>query len=171
MGSVRENCGAEKTATSYRSTHARTKSHTAGHGEDRSMWQRHIQREPGARRWMNPAGCGSWMNTMSSERSSVRRFCSVVWRKISTSCSPRDTGLPWRPLWIALVTAKNSSPPRMTSQRASMPTSRSSGISRFRISATPPPTAVELMFCTRRPRSCSPRSLSSSIVPLPTNGA
>src|SRR5688572_2129905 len=42
---------------------------------------------------------------------------------------------------------------------------------RFRISATPPPTAVELMLRMRLPSSFSARSLSSSITCLPTIGS
>src|SRR5206468_1889800 len=49
------------------------------------------------------------------------------------------SGSPCSALWSFLVTAKNASPPRITSQRASTPTSRRSGTRRLRISATPPP--------------------------------
>src|SRR5213080_4058207 len=80
------------------------------------------------------------------------------------------SGSPCSALWSFLVTAKNASPPRITSQRASTPTSRRSGTSRLRISATPPPTAVELMFCSARPRRRSPRRRSSSMVAAPTRG-
>ena len=47
MASSRANCGAEKTAASYCSTHGRRNSQAPGAGADRSMWQRHSQCEPG----------------------------------------------------------------------------------------------------------------------------
>ena len=49
-------------------------------------------------------------------------------------------------LWIFFVITKNFSSPLMTSQRTRSPSCLMSGTMRERISATPPPIAVELMF-------------------------
>src|SRR5512133_2099779 len=59
----------------------------------------------------------------------------------------------------------------MTSQRASTPSSLSRGIIRVRISATPPPTAVELMFWMDLPRRRLASRKRSSTADWPTIGA
>ena len=85
-------------------------------------------------------------------------FCSSV----------SDCGLPCRPLWIALVTSKNSSRPWITRHSASMPTSFSSGIRVYWISATPPPKAVADRCSMRLPRSGSASVRISSASDRPT---
>ena len=61
-------------------------------------------------------------------------------------------------------------PPLITSQRTSNPNSRSRGTIRVRISATPPPTAVELTFSIRLPFRCPAMSRRSSTTDSPTIG-
>jgi len=79
------------------------------------------------------------------------------------------TGVPCRALWKFLVHWKNSSSPSMTTHSASMPNSFMRGTSLSKISATPPPLRVELMWTTFKPlskeaswRRCSTTSLPAT---------
>src|SRR5262249_34099105 len=66
--------------------------------------------------------------------------------------------------------SKSSVVPFMMSQRGCSPSSRIKGIKRFRISATPPPSAVVLTICTVRPASRAASVRKPSISGAPSNG-
>ena len=95
-------------------------------------------------------------------RSISAAFCRFTSTKKSRSSPVTGTSMPWRALCMFFVTAKNRSFPLITLHRASTPRSLRRGIIRVRISATPPPTAVELMFRMVFPTSRSARRRSSS---------
>ena len=122
----------------------------------------------GRRAAIRPAGCGSWMKMHVGIQVEIRQ---VALRRLAEDLlgrAPRGgLGFPCSALCRRLVSAKKSSPPFITSQRMFTPTSRASGTMRLRISATPPPTAVEFTVTIVRSRRRAPRRRSSSIVPRP----
>ncbi len=63
---------------------------------------------------------------------------------------------------MRLVIAKNSESPSMTSHRVSTPTPRAYASSVWSISATPPPTTVELTLNTVRPVRCAPAAAAAA---------
>ena len=112
-------------------------------GVETSMWQRQIQRRPiSFFLRIRPAGWGSWTTITSPFRSRLPRLASVLAWKWSSISRVISSGCPCSALWKALVILKKAWSPLMTSQVATIPSSPSSGTSRVRISATPPPTAV-----------------------------
>ena len=91
--------------------------------------------------------------------------------------APLEYRDPWVPLaqpeYLALsvllaLLAKKSLPPVITSQCVLTSSSPSSGTSRFSISATPPPTAVELTILSVLPLRSRARNCNSSITAAPT---
>ena len=130
------------------------------------MWQRqiHFAREP-PRCSIIASGWASWTITKSYPSSSSLAFSASYRRKTACSGSVSDRGLPWSALWIAFVTWKNSSSPRITRHSASRPASVISGTSVELISATPPPNAVADTWATRLPASGSASRRISPIRP------
>ena len=95
------------------------------------MCPRQIQcaRRPGYESIM-AAGCGSWTITKSyASASSSARVLPVVVVEDGDVRSVSPAGSPWSALWIAFVTRKNSSAPRITRHSTSSPASAINGTS------------------------------------------
>ena len=120
---------------------------------------------------MSATGWGSWMNMNSPSRSRFSAFHRFASRNCSYSSGVKTTGAPWRALCIFFVIRKKASLPLMTFQRAATPRFLRSGIIRMRISATPPPTAVELTFWIVRPFKRAAIRSRSSMTSRPTIGS